>query len=220
MMLARTKILSKDGKSLKIWQMIVRMGMSLFLFIGFLPMLFDKKEKKSLHDIVAQTRVAYAHREARTEKGPIKKVKLIMVGMAVVLLTGLIVHGFGEKLTGYTENKQMAFFDLNNDEVSDGLKMDADGDGIFETFKYDLDNDHVVDFTTIDTDKDGIGESIDVNNDGRIDGFDFDNDNKLDIEVEDGQFAIRLWKIVFGIWGAGFVVLLAFGIIKENKNHE
>lgn len=222
MMLARIKIISKDGGSLKIWQVLVRLGMFLFLFIGWITILFDKKEKKAFHDIVAKTRVVYTNKEIKPEKGLAKKIKLAIVGMAGLLLIGLIACGFGEKLTKYTENDKMTFFDLNKDGMPDGLTMDVDDDGKVETFKYDLDNDHVVEFTTFDADKDGVAESIDLNNDGRIDGYDFDNDNKLDIEVSEGQFFIWLWRILFGVWTVGFVTLLVFGIIKENKlkNHE
>lgn len=217
MMFARIKILSKDGGPLKIWQVLVRLVMFIFLFVGWITILFDKKEKKALHDIVSQTRVAYTEKEIKAEEGIVRKVKLAIVGMAAVLLIGLIVHGFGEKLTGYTENNQMSFFDLNKDGTPDGLTMDVDEDGVVDTFKYDLDNDHVVNFTAFDTDKDGIAESIDLNNDGLIDGFDFDNDNVLDIEVSEGQNVILLWKILFGIWIVGFVGLLIFAMVKENK---
>lgn len=217
MMLARIRILSKEGNTLKIWQVLTRLGMLLFLIVGWIPMLFDKKEKRALQDFVAQTRVAYAEGEKETESGWIRKIKFLMLGLVLVLLIGLVVHGFGEKLTKYTKNTQMTFFDLNRDGVPEGLKMDADDDGIFETFKYDLDNDHVVDFTTFDTDKDGIAESIDTNNDGRIDGFDFDNDNKLDVEASEGQKFIWLKRILFGILMGAFAALLVFSIIKERE---
>lgn len=222
MMLARIRILSKDGGTLKTWQALVRLGMFVFLFVGWIPMLFDKKEKRALQDIVVQTRVAYAGKEIGADSGWVRRIKFFLLGLVLVLLTGLIVNGFGEeKLTRYTENSQMTFFDLNRDGVPEGLTMDADGDGIVETFKYDLNNDHVVDFTTFDADKDGVAESIDVNNDGRIDGFDFDNDNVLDVQVSEGQFFIWLWRVLFLGWIAGFAALLVFGMMKEkNKNHE
>lgn len=223
MMLVKLKILSKDDDALKIWQVLARLSMFVFLFIGWIPMLFDKKEKKALHDIVAKTRVAYTDKEIKPEKGFAQKIKLAMVGMATLLLIGLIVYGLGEKLTKYTESDQMTFFDLNKDGVSDGLTMDVNEDGVVDTFKYDLNNDHVVDFTTFDADKDGVAESVDLNNDGRIDGFDFDNDNRLDIPVFNGQFYIWLWRILFGVWTAIFAALLIFGIIKErgiHKKHE
>lgn len=220
MMLARIRILSRDGVSLKIWQVLVRLGMSVFLFIGWITILFDKKEKKAVHDIVSKTRVVYADKEIKASIGFVRKVKFVMVGMAVALLIGLIAHGFGEKLTRYTDNEQMTFFDLNNDEVVDGVKMDTDDDGTYETFKYDLNNDHVVDFTTFDADKDGIAESVDLNNDGRVDGFDFDNDNVIDIEVSEGQNVILLWKILLGVWVVGFVALLIFGILEERGAHK
>ena len=56
---------------------------------------------------------------------------------------------------------------------------------------------------------------MDINNDGRIDGFDFDKDNVLDIPVSEGQFFIWLWRMLFGLWITGFVTLLGFGIVKE-----
>jgi len=219
-MIARIKILSRDGNALKIWQVLTRLGMLVFLFVGWITILFDKKEKRALHDIVAQTYVVYTEKEIKTERDWVKKVRLIMLGMVAVLLIGLIVTGVGEKLTRYTENNQIAFFDLNKDGVPDGLTMDVDKDGKSDVFKYDLDNDHVVDFATFDTDKDGIAESIDKNNDGRIDGFDFDNDNILDISVSEGQFFIWLWRVLFGVWVAGFVILLVFGIIKERETNK
>ena len=219
MMLARIRILSKNGAPLKIWQILTRLAMFIFLFISWIPMLFDKKQKRALHDIVAQTRVAYAEKEKKVEtnSGWVQRVKIFLLVLVLVLLIGLIVTGGGEKLTRYTENNQITFFDLNKDGISDGLTMDVDKDGKSDVFKYDLNNDHVVDFTTIDADKDGIAESIDINNDGRIDGFDFDNDNVLDIKVTDGQRIILLWKVMFGIWVIVFAALLAFGIIKERK---
>ena len=145
------------------------------------------------------------------------KLKFVLLGLTIALLIGLIIGGLGEKLTGITENDQISFFDLNNDGLSDGLTMDVDNDGVVDTFKYDLNNDRVVDLTTFDADKDGVAESLDINNDGRIDGFDFDNDNILDVKVADGQNAILLRKVLFGVGVAGFVSLLVFTIIKENK---
>lgn len=223
MMLIRIRILSQKDEMLKIWQVFVRLSMFVFLFVGWIPMLFDKKEKKALHDIISQTRVGYTDKEIEKDKGLVKKVKFAMVGVMSVLLVSLIVVGLGEKTTRYTENNQIAFFDVNKDGLSDGLTMDIDKDGKSDVFKYDLDNDYVVDFTTFDTDKDGIAESIDVNNDGHIDGFDFDNDNILDIEASEGQKFIWLRRILFGILMTNFAVLLVFGIIKEReqiKNHE
>lgn len=217
MMLARIRILSKDGRPLKIWQALVRLGMMAFLFIGWIFMFFDKKEKRAFHDIVSRTRIEYTEKDVKADSGLIRKVKFIMMGAAAVLLVGLIVFGSGEKLTKYTQNNQIKFFDLNKDGVVDGLTIGTNKDGKADVFKYDLNNDLVVDSTTFDTDEDGVAESIDVNNDGRIDGFDFDNDNKLDIPVSDGQFFIRLWGILFGIWMAGFAALTIFAIIKENK---
>lgn len=217
MMIARIRILSKDGGPLKFWQVLVRLGMFLVLFVGWITILFDRREKRALHDIVAQTRVAYAEKEVKENSGITKKVKFIMLGLTMILLIGLIIHGFGEKMTGYAENDQMTFFDLNKDGVPEGLTMDLDGDGSINAFKYDLDNDHVINFTTFDTDKDGVAESIDMNNDGRVDGFDFDNDNILDIEVAEGQNIILLWKVLFGFWIVGFVGLLIFAITTENN---
>lgn len=217
MMLARIKILSKENGSLKIWQALIRLGMFLFLFIGWIPILFDKKEKRALHDIFSKTHVAYTEKEEMTEKNKVPKIRLGMLGMTVVLLISLMIHGFGEKLTKYTENDQMTFFDVNQDGLPDGLTMDVDKDGKADVFKYDLNNDRMIDFTTFDTDKDGVAESIDINNDGRIDGYDFDKDNILDIPVSSGQFFIGLWRVLFGIWALGFVGLLVFAMTKENK---
>ncbi|MDO8657384.1 MAG: hypothetical protein Q7K55_01490, partial [Candidatus Levybacteria bacterium] len=101
--------------------------------------------------------------------------------------------------------------------IADGLTMDVDKDGKVDVYKYDLNNDRIVDFTTLDADKDDVAESIDMNNDGRIDGFDFDKDNVLDMPFRDGQIFIWLWKILFGMWTAGFAVLLIYVILKENK---
>ncbi|MDO8583059.1 MAG: RDD family protein [bacterium] len=215
-MLAGIRIISNDNKPLKIWQVLVRLIMSVFLFVGWIFMFFDKKERKALHDIVSQTRVTYGEKVTKTDGGLIKKAKFIMLGMALVLLIGLIAYGLGEKLTKYAENDQVKFFDLDKDGQVDGLTMDLDKDGKTDVFKYDLDNDRVVDFTTFDTDKDGIAESIDMNNDGIIDGFDFDNDNKLDIKTSRGQRVIGR-DVLFGIWAAGFAGLLIFAIMKEKK---
>lgn len=217
MMVAKIKILSKGGEPLRIWQALVRLGMLAFLFIGWIFMFFDKKEKKALHDVVSQTRVEYTEKAAKADGELIKKVKFAMLVAVLILLIGLIIRGFGEKLTKYTENAQIAFFDLNGDHVADGLTMDLDKDDNADVFKYDLDNDFFIDFTTFDTDKDGIAESIDINNDGRIDGFDFDNDNVLDIQASGGQFFLKLWGVLFGVWAVSLGALLVFAILKENK---
>src|SRR3989344_2139323 len=217
MMIARIKIFSKDGSSLKIWQALVRLGMYLFLIVGWITILFDKKQKRALHDIVAQTQVMYTEKEVKVASGSLKRVKFILLGLSAVLLVSLIVYGLGEKLTKYSENSQITFFDFNKDGLTDALTMDVDKDGNSDVFKYDLDNDRVVDFTTFDTDKDGVAESIDTNNDGRIDGFDFDSDNAIDIPVTKGQFFIWLWRVLFGIWVVGFASMLVLAIIKENK---
>lgn len=217
MMLVRIRIISQNGDNLKMWQVLTRLGLFLFLFIGWIPVLFDKKEKKALHDIVAKTRVAYAEKELKIDDRLVKKTKFVLLGLTVLLLIGLIIHGLGEKLTKYKGNDQVKFFDLNKDGIADGLTIDLDKDGKADVFKYDLNNDNVVDFTTFDADKDSVAESIDVNNDGHIDGFDFDNDNKIDAQVFEGQFFIWLWRFLFGMWTAGFAALIVFAILKENK---
>lgn len=218
MMLAGIKICSQEG-SLKVWQVLTRLGMLAFLFVGWITMFFDRKEKRMLQDIVSQTRVMYAHKETKkADEKQAQKLKLGLLGFVITLLVVLIGNGFGEKLTKYTENNQMAFFDLNKDGLVDGLTMDVDKDSKTDVFKYDLNNDHVVDFTTLDADKDGVAESIDINNDGRIDGFDFDNDNKIDIPVSNGQIFIWLWRVLFGVWGAGFTALIVYTILKEKGN--
>jgi len=218
MMLARIKILSKDGNTLKIWQVLVRLAMFLFLFVGWISILFDKKGKRALHDIAAKTIVVFTEKEARAEKNKVPKIRLVMLGIVGVLLISLMIHGFGEKLTRYTENDQMTLFDFNQDGLTDGLTMDVDKDGNADVLKYDLDNDRVVDFTTFDTDKDGVAESIDINNDGRIDGFDFDKDNVLDIPISEGQFFIWLWRVLFGVLLTSFAAVLVFAMVKEYKH--
>lgn len=218
MMLARIKILSKDNGPIKIWQALVRLGMFFFLFVSWITILFDKKEKKALHDIVSQTHVAYAAKEIKENGGLVRKIKFALAGLAIILLIGFISFGSGEKITKYTQNDQIKFFDLNKDGVIDGLTMDLNKDGKADVFKYDLDNDQMIDFATFDTDKDGVNESIDVNNDGRIDGFDFNKDNKLDIQVSGGQSFIWLGRVLFGVWLACFVAflgLIIFAILKE-----
>lgn len=217
MILARIKILSKDNGPLRIWQALVRLGMFAFLFVGWITILFDKKEKRALHDIVSQTRVEYTDKDIKASGGLVRKIKFIMLSTVAVLLIGLIFFGSGEKLTKYIQNDQVKFFDLNKDEVADGLTIDLNKDGKADVFKYDLDNDLVVDSTTFDTDKDGVAESIDVNNDSRIDGFDFNNDNKMDIPASGGQLFLKLGNVLFGIWVASFVALLIFATLKENK---
>lgn len=216
-MFARIKILSKESEPLKISQVIKRLGIFIFLFAGWITIFFDKKQKRALHDIVANTHVVYIAKDIKIEKEWTKKVRLIMLGMVVVLLVSLIIQGSGEKLTQYTENDQIKFFDVNKDGLVDGLIMDVNHDGKPDVFKYDLDNDHIVDFTTFDTDKNGVAEAIDINNDGRIDGFDFNKDTKIDVPVSGGQFFIWLWNIFFITWTVGFVALLVFAILKENE---
>ncbi|KKS40670.1 MAG: hypothetical protein UV04_C0020G0017 [Candidatus Gottesmanbacteria bacterium GW2011_GWA2_42_16] len=179
MILARIKIVSQDGQPLTVWQVTLRLMTFIFLFIGWIPLLFDKKEKKALHDLVSKTRVVFTEKTEKSQVDKwVPKLKFVLLGLTIALLIGLIV---------------------------------------VDTFKYDLNNDRVVDLTTFDADKDGVAESLDINNDGRIDGFDFDNDNILDVKVADGQNAILLRKVLFGVGVAGFVSLLVFTIIKENK---
>lgn len=216
---ARIKIVSMDGAPLKIWQALARLGMTIFLFVGWVTMLFDKQEKKALHDIVARTKVIYTAEgiKLKTKEGLVKILQLSLIGGVLILLASLMSFGSGEKMSKYVENSQIKFFDLNRDAVPEGLTMDLNQDGKIDVFKYDLNNDRVVDFTTFDTDKDGVAESIDVNNDGRIDGFDFNNDNKLDIRVFGGQFFIWLWRVWFGVLGVGYTLLLVFGILKERN---
>lgn len=217
MMFARIRIVSKDEKSLKFWQVSSRLAVFVFLFIGWIAMLFDKKEKKTLHDIVSKTRVVYKEGEKTKDDVSVKRIKFGLLGLAAVLLIGFMVNGLGEKLNDISENDQISFFDLNGDDVPEGLTIDVDKDGTAETYKYDFNNDHVVDFTTFDTDKDGVAESIDVNNDGRVDGFDFDNDNIIDIEVAGGQFFIRLWRVLFGTWVVSFSAILVLATAKEKR---
>ena len=217
MMLTRLKIVSQNGKPLYVWQVLVRLGMFAFVVVGWITMLFDKKDKRALHDMIAKTTVVFTEKEAMTEKNKVPTLRLVMLGMAALLLIYLIVFGLGEKLTKYTENNQITFIDLNQDTLVDGLTMDVNEDGKSDVFKYDLNNDYIVDFTTFDTDNDGVNESIDQNNDGLVDGFDFDKDNRIDIPIAKGQFFIWVWKVFFGIWSIGFIALLIFTIIKEKK---
>lgn len=218
-MFLRMKIVSQDGSPLKVWQVWARLGMCVFLFIGWIMILFDKKEKKALHDIVAQTKVIYTVEKIKPviKEGLLKKLQFGTVGVVLVLFISLAVFGRGEKITEFTQSSQVHFFDFNRDSVPEGLTVDLDNNGVVDIFKYDLDNDRVVDFTTFDADQDGVAESIDVNNDGRIDGFDFDNDNKLDSKVFGGQIFIWLWRIWFSIVGLALAGLVVFTIIKERK---
>ncbi|MEK7592547.1 MAG: RDD family protein [Patescibacteria group bacterium] len=218
MMLARIKIYSKDSEALNIWQVLVRLGMFAFLLVGWVTMLFDKKEKRALHDLVSRTFVVYSDQVPKKDSELVKRLKYILLGMIVVLLGGLIVSGSGEKLTKYTANDQIIFFDMNKDGLTDGMTFDVDGNGKFEVVKYDLNHDQIVDFSAFDVDKDGTTESIDVNNDGRIDGFDFDGDTVLDIHVQKGQFYIWLRRVFVGIWIAGFTALLVLAMVKERKH--
>ncbi len=220
-MFARIKIVSQDGGPLKIWQVLARLGMFLFLFIGWIAVLFDKKEKRALHDMTARTKVIYTAEKINIQlkEGLVKKIQFALLGTAAILLVSISAFGSGEKMRQYSENSQIRSFDLNNDGAPEGLTMDLDQDNNIDVFKYDLNNDSVIDFTSFDTDSDGIAESIDVNNDGRIDGYDFDNDNKLDIKVFGGQFFIWMWRIWFGILAAGFSGLLVLIIFKEKNNN-
>ncbi len=218
-MFARVKVVSKDNAPLKVWQALARLGMSLVLFVGWVTMVFDKKEKKTLHDIVARTKVVYTTGKIQLniKEGLVRVLQFGALGAVIILIASLMYFGPHEKMAGYAENSQVSFFDLNRDKIPEGLTIDLDNDGKPDVFKYDLNNDRVIELTTFDADKDGVAESVDANNDGRIDGFDFDNDNVLDIKVFGGQFFIWLWRAWFGLWTVGFVGLLAFTIMREER---
>ena len=216
-MLTGIKILSQDGKSPKIWQLLVRLGMLVFLVVGWITIFIDRKEKRMLHDLVTRTHVVYGKNEFSAVDHREKKGSVILLGLVVIILLGLIVSGLGEKLSRYSENNQITFFDFNKDGLTDALSIDVDEDGKSDVFKYDLNNDEVIEFTTFDADKDGVAESIDLNNDSRIDGYDFDKDNRVEIPVVHGQFFIWLWRVLFGTWIAGFTILLVFTMMKENN---
>ncbi len=211
--LARIKIVSHDNQSLKIWQILARLGMFIFLFIGWITTFFNK-DKRALHDLVARTQVVYLPEKI---KHSLTLPKFILLGLIVILIISLIVFGRGEKIATYSESDSVKFFDLNKDGINDGLTIDSDADGKVDTIKYDLDNDRVVDFTTLDADGDNVAESIDLNNDGRIDGYDFDNDNELDIKVTSGQLFLWLPKILLALWAAAFIGLLARTIILKKE---
>lgn len=216
---ARLRIVSRESGPLKIWQVLARLGATLFLFVGWVTILFDKHEKKTLHDIVARTKVVYTAEKikANLKDGRVKILRFSLLGAVIILIISLMSFGSSEKMTKYAENSQIKFLDFNQDSVPDGLTMDLNQDGKIDVFKYDLNNDRIVDLTTFDADSNGVAESIDVNNDGRIDGFDFDNDNKLDTKVFDGQSFIWLWRAWFGIWAVGFAGLMALAILKERS---
>lgn len=218
-MFARIRIISGGSAPLKIWQVLARLGMFLFLFVGWIMILFDKKEKRALQDIVARTKVVYTAEKIKIQlkEGLAQKLQFAALSIMAILLISLGVFGSGERMRQYSENSQIRFFDINRDGAPDGLTMDLNEDGKSDVFKYDLNNDGVVDFTTFDTDNDGIAESIDNNNDGRIDGYDFDNDNKLDMNVFGGQLFIWLWRLWFGILCLGFAGVLVFIILKERR---
>ena len=217
-MLARIKFISETGRSAKVWQVLARLGMCLFLFVGWIPMLSKKNEKKALHDIVAKTKVVYTMDAGIAKEASIKKLQFAALGLVAILFISLVAFGTGEDIRKYAESDHIQFFDLDHDDVPDGLTIDLDKNGTIDIFKYDLDNDRLIEVTTFDADQDGVAESLDVNNDGRIDGFDFDNDNIFDIKVFGGQLFIWLWRAWFGLISLALAGLLAYAVIVEKKD--
>ncbi len=214
-MVARMKVVNDGKGELKVWQILVRFCASLFLFIGWYTLLIDRKEKRLLHDLVSYTKVVYGDVKLVKKEKISNLLQFGLLGVVAVLMLSLFVVGAGERVTDYSLSSEVSFFDLNSDEMQDGLLIDLDLDGQVDIFKYDLDNDDFIDFSTFDLDSDGLAEGIDVNNDGRLDGFDFDNDNSLDVKVFVGQFFIWLWRVWFSILGIGLIVILVLLIGKE-----
>ena len=61
MLLAQIKIVGAGQAKIAGWQLIVRFLMCFFLAVGWVTILFDKKEKKALHDIASRTRVVRSY---------------------------------------------------------------------------------------------------------------------------------------------------------------
>lgn len=216
-MLVGIRVEDKNRNNLKVWQLLVRIALFPILFIGWILILFDRDEKKALHDFVARTKVIYGKFEVIGKKGMEKIAIISLIVAFLVLFVSLVIVGGGEKISDYPESSQIEYFDLNNDSITDVLAIDFYQDGEIDVLKYDLNNDNIIDFSTYDTDADGIAESIDVNNDGRLDGFDFNNDNVLDAKVFSGQFFIWLWKIWFAFLCMLIPATIGFFIYKENN---
>ncbi len=89
-MIARLRIAKDDGSNITPGQMFVRLGLCLFLFFGWVTMLFDVK-KRTLHDIAARTKVVYAA-EAHKPKAA-SRWDYVLLGIAAVLLVSLIAAG-------------------------------------------------------------------------------------------------------------------------------
>jgi len=213
-----TQIVSTNKKALKTWQVSAKVVSGFLLLIGWISILFDKKEKKSLHDILSKTKVIYGmDKKNKRKKNPDDKLKWLLLSLTGLLLISLIFSSFGENINKFQEGKTIHFYDMYGDGAAEALTIDLDSDGITDVYKYDLDNDNLIDFTSYDTDKNGIAESIDVNNDGRVDGFDLDNDSIIDMRLNSGQFWIWLDKIWFGAILLGLLAALMM-ILKRERN--
>jgi len=217
-MIAGIKILPKEkDRPLKVISVLLRFLGYAFLFVGWIPLLFDKEKKRALHDFMASTRVVYSNEKIQPREKKIKRFLLILLIIAAVFAFSLIIYGRGEKITNYSDTEYVKVFDVNHDGISDGVLIDADENGAFEIIKYDLDNDRIIDVAFYDLDEDNISDALDINNDGRIDGYDFNGDLEIDKKVSSGYFHIWFWRIWFWFLGLAFLVLVVFIGLLEKK---
>jgi len=217
-MIAGIKILPKEkDQPLKIISALLRFLGYAFLFVGWIPLLFDKEKKRVLHDFMAGTRVVYSREKIQPREKEIKRFLLILLIIAAVFAFSLIIYGRGEKITNYSDTEYIKVFDVNHDGIFDGVLIDADENGAFEITKYDLDNDRIIDVAFYDLDEDNISDALDINNDGRIDGYDFNGDLEIDKKVSSGYFLIWFWRIWFWFLGLVFLVLVVFIVLLEKK---
>ncbi len=212
-MLARIRI-GRDGRPLALWQVLARIGTSLLLIVGWVPMLFNN-DRRALHDFAARTAVVYAGEPPQIR--PLKRIHGVVAGVVFLAFASLVVYGGGERIARYADAYFATAIDVDADGMTEAVALDMDGDGIHETYKYDYDNDHIVDMSAYDANADGVAESIDENNDGRIDGFDFDYDGIYDIEHSPSQRAMTLWTWWFVLLSVSFVAACGFAIWYEKR---
>lgn len=217
-MLAGIRILpSKEYRSLNLLEIIKRLGGYLILFIGWIPLFWDKNEKKAIHDYFARTNVVYTRKDIQPQEEKSRQLSFILLGIVAVFLISLLIFGFGEKISKFAETDHLKFIDINQDEIIDGIMIDSDKNKEADVMKYDIDNDGILDLGLYDLTGDGKVDAIDINNDGRLDGYDLNFDGELDKKNLGGYIFIWLWDAWFILLGLGFIGVIIYSIFLGRK---
>lgn len=212
-----TIVTNKDSNRPSILRFLLRFIGFLFLAIGWIPIFFNKN-KRALHDLIAGTKVIYAKPAVqRIVNKKVLRFSLLLFMLGILFFATVLVGGLGERFDSYIESSQVKMVDLNNDGLTETIRVDTDNDGKVDVMKVDVDGDKIIDSIMYDTNVDGSMDAVDVDNDGRIDTYDFNGDKIIDKEIS-GK-SLKNWLKIIWVWLLGILFLGTFVLIIKLERH-